>query len=58
MDTFGQKQIMHMVSLLDLPFGIVWNSWVPSRLCFIAWEAKWGRILTLDQLKREELKDP
>ncbi|KAL6345837.1 hypothetical protein AAG906_017593 [Vitis piasezkii] len=54
MDTFGQKQIMHMVNLLDLPFGIVWNSWVPSRLCFIAWEAKWGSILTLDQLKRKD----
>ena len=34
------------------PHGIVWNSWVPLRISFFAWEAPWAKILTLDQLKK------
>ena len=32
--------------------SLVWNPWVPKRVSFFAWEAIWGRILTMDQLKR------
>ena len=44
-------------SLVDMrvelfPHGIVWNSWVPLRISFFAWEATWVKILTLDQLKK------
>ena len=36
----------------EFPSSLVWNPWVPKRVSFFAWEAIWGRILTLDQLKR------
>ena len=34
------------------PSKLIWNSWVPTKVGFFACEASWGRILTLDQLKR------
>ena len=35
------------------PFKSIWNPCVPSKIEFIfAWETSWGKILTLDQLKR------
>lgn len=36
----------------EFPFNIMWNLWVLMKISFFAWEASWGRILTLDQLKR------
>ena len=30
----------------------IWNPIVPPKLGFFAWEASWGKVLTLDQLKR------
>ena len=30
----------------------IWNYWVSSKVGFYAWEAAWGRILTLGMLKR------
>ena len=32
----------------------IWNSCVSSKVSFFAWEASWGEVLTLDQLKRKE----
>ena len=37
----------------EFPSSLVWNPWVPKRVSFFAWEAIWGRILTIDQLKRK-----
>ncbi|RVX05413.1 hypothetical protein CK203_013534 [Vitis vinifera] len=34
------------------PVKIIWNPWVPSKVRFFAWEACWGKVLTLDQLQR------
>ena len=34
------------------PSSLVWNPWVPKRVSFFAWEAIWGRILTMDQLNK------
>lgn len=33
-----------------IPFslGIIWNSKIPSKVSFFAWEACWGKALTLD----------
>ena len=32
---------------------LVWNPWIPLKVVFFfAWQAAWGRNLTLDQLKR------
>ena len=32
----------------------IWNSCVSYKVRFFAWEASWGEVLTLDQLKRKE----
>ena len=37
---------------LDFPSRSIWNPIVPPKLGFFAWEASWGKVLTLDQLKR------
>ena len=34
------------------PLKIVWNPWIPSKASFFTWEACWGKVLTLDQLKK------
>ena len=36
----------------DLPYRLVWNPVVPLKIGVFAWEAAWGKVLTLDQLKR------
>ena len=38
---------------VDFPFRSIWNPVIPPIMGFFAWEASWGRVLTLDQLKRE-----
>ena len=37
---------------LDFPHRLVWNPVAPPKTGVFAWEAAWGRVLTLDQLKR------
>ena len=39
---------------IDFPFLSVWYSVIPSKIGFFAWEASWGKVITLDQLKRCE----
>ncbi|RVX20512.1 Transposon TX1 uncharacterized 149 kDa protein [Vitis vinifera] len=34
------------------PHGVIWNPSVPSKVSFFAWEASWGKVLTMDQLKK------
>ncbi|KAJ9693543.1 hypothetical protein PVL29_009476 [Vitis rotundifolia] len=34
------------------PRNIIWCPYVPPEVGFFAWEALWGKVLTLDQLKR------
>ena len=47
-----------MYRLLDhslpsvFPFRSIWNPIVPHKLGFLAWEASWGKVLTLDQVKK------
>ena len=36
----------------DFPHRLIWNSVVPSKMRIFYWEAAWGKILTLDNLKR------
>ena len=36
----------------DFPHRLIWNSVVPSKMEIFSWEAAWGKILTLDNLKR------
>ena len=30
----------------------IWGSSAPSKVCFVAWEATWGKIVIVDQLMR------
>ncbi|RVW80668.1 Transposon TX1 uncharacterized 149 kDa protein [Vitis vinifera] len=34
------------------PYIGIWKASVPPKVAFFAWEASWGKILTLDQLQR------
>ena len=34
------------------PHNFIWNSWVPTKVSFFAWEASWDKVLTLDHLKK------
>ncbi|RVX18032.1 putative ribonuclease H protein [Vitis vinifera] len=38
--------------VVQFPISIMWNPCVPTKVCFFAWEAFWGKVLTLDQLKK------
>ena len=54
-DGFSVRHMYHklMYSLpTDFPCRSIWNPIVPPKLVFFAWEASWGKVLTLDQLKR------
>ena len=39
----------------DFPWRSIWNPIVPPKMGFFAWEASWGKVLTLNQLKRKEI---
>ena len=45
-------QFLSEIEVHPFPSKIVWNSLVPCNVGFFVWEASWGRILTLDQIKR------
>ena len=36
----------------SVPIKMLWNPTVPTKVGFFAWEVWWGKILTLDQLKK------
>ena len=37
---------------LDFPYHSIWNSVVHLKIGIFTWEAAWGKVLTLDNLKR------
>ena len=39
-------------SLAFFPSKIIWNSCVQPKLSFFAWEALWGKVLTLNCLQK------
>ena len=45
------RKLMHSLRT-DFPCRSIWNPIIPPKLGFFAWEASWGKVLTLDQLKR------
>ncbi|KAL6311858.1 hypothetical protein AAG906_021563 [Vitis piasezkii] len=36
----------------DFPSRSIWVARVPTKVAFFAWEATWGKVLTLDRLQR------
>ena len=39
-------------SVVQFPKSVIWSPCVPTNVGFFVWEASWGKVLTLDQLKR------
>ena len=37
---------------MPFPALSVWNPLAPLKVGFFAWEASWGKVLTLDQIKK------
>ena len=37
---------------VTFPSKIIWDFWAPTKVGFFAWEATWGQILAMEQLKR------
>ena len=54
----GKFSIISLYSVLEpsdpllFPQSIIWSSCVPSKVAFFAWEATWGKALTLDHVQR------
>ena len=45
-------RVLERFPQVAFPFRSIWNPVIPPRMGFFAWEASWGKVLTLDQLKR------
>ncbi|KAJ9673913.1 hypothetical protein PVL29_023454 [Vitis rotundifolia] len=53
--TFGVRDayiLLGAPSALAFPFKSIWVDKVPTKVAFFAWEASWGKILTLDRLQK------
>ena len=54
----GQFRVKEAYSLLTnpndtgFPSRSIWVARVPTKVAFFAWEATWGKVLTLDRLQR------
>ena len=54
----GQFRVKEVYSLLDRPLTVVflknkiWVERVPTKIVFFAWEATWGKIMTLDRFQK------
>ena len=57
-DSDGRYTVKANVNLLKgvtdrkAPYILIWNSLVPPKVNFFAWEVWWGKILTMENLKR------
>ena len=60
----GQFRVKEAYSLLTksddigFPSRSIWVARVPTKVAFFAWEATWGKVLTLDRLQRRGLQLP
>ena len=43
-------KVLESDSSVCFPMKIIWNSWVQPKISLFAWEASWGKALTLDQI--------
>ena len=41
-------------SVVSFPMKIIWNLCVRPKVSFFAWEALWGKTLTLDQIQKRK----
>ena len=50
-ETFSIKSLYASLEtgrVVQFPSSVAWNAWVPPKVCFFAWEATWGKTLTLN----------
>ena len=45
-------RVMQPVSSAWFPSKIIWMSYAQPKISFFAWEASWGRVLTLDRMQK------
>ncbi|RVX12468.1 putative clathrin assembly protein [Vitis vinifera] len=58
---YGVKQAYNglvVINAYDFPHRGVWVNMVPTKVAFFAWEAGWGKILTLDRLQKRGWQFP
>ena len=58
---YGVKEAYNglvVTNACDFPYKSVWVNKVPTKVAFFAWEAAWGKILTLDRLKKRGWQFP
>ena len=54
----GVFSVKSLYSILEpegstlFPYDNIWRAYMPPKVAFFAWEASWGKILTLEQLQR------
>ena len=48
-------KVLEPDSSMFFPMKIIWNPWVRQKISFFAWEASWGKVLTLDPNSEEGL---
>ena len=36
----------------SIPTSLIWNNCVPPKVSVFTWEVRWGKVLTMDQLKK------
>ncbi|RVX07840.1 hypothetical protein CK203_021995 [Vitis vinifera] len=58
---YGVKEAYNglvVTNACDFPYKSVWVNKVPTKVAFFAWEAAWGKILTLDRLQKRGWQFP
>ena len=60
-DQFRVKEAYSLLTKSDdmgFPYKSIWVARVPTKVAFFAWEASWGKVLTLDSLQRRGFQLP
>ncbi|KAL6314646.1 hypothetical protein AAG906_026990 [Vitis piasezkii] len=52
LSTLQGESVLEPRIAVPFPWNIIWSPCVPTKVGFFALEASWGKVLTLDQLKR------
>ena len=40
----GLYSVLETDCTIPFPLKIVWNPWIPSKVSFFTWEARWGKV--------------
>ena len=48
----ANAKLLEGVTDRKTPYKLIWNYLVPPKVSFFVWEVWWGKILTMEHLKR------